>query len=249
MGSNAVALSATSVKTSGGSGGSLVRAFLELREPGTKGSTSPGPPMGRVDFQFNPKELSLTKSAKWERKTSRNRKSAGIPEFQGAEPCSMTVEMFFDASATQDSSVVDAVDKLFRCCVPTDKTHQDQKGVPPWVVFHWGSVAGFTAYVASVAAKFTLFTAGGVPIRATATVTLKEIAAEPAKQNPTSGGRAARRSHTLVDGDTLPSVAYAEYGDPTLWRVLAEANGVDDPMRLRPGTTLLVPPADEIGAG
>jgi nucleoid-associated protein YgaU len=88
-----------------------------------------------------------------------------------------------------------------------------------------------------------------VPIRGTATVTLKEIAAEPAKQNPTSGGRAARRSHLLVSGDTLASVAYAEYGDPALWRVLAEANGVDDPMRLSPGVTLLVPAADEIPGG
>jgi hypothetical protein len=246
MASNGLALSATSVSRSGGSAASLVHAFLELREPGTKGSTTPGPPIGKLDFQFNPKELSLTKTAKWERKTSRNRKSAGVPEFQGAEPCSMTLEMFFDASDTQDSSVVDAIEKLFRCCVPTDKTMQDQKGVPPWVVFHWGSVSGFTAYIASVAAKYSLFTAGGVPIRGTATVTLKEIAAEPAKQNPTSGGRAARRSHLLVAGDTLASVAYAEYGDPTMWRVLAEANDLDDPMRLRLGTTLLVPPPDEI---
>jgi hypothetical protein len=246
VGSNGLALSATSVSSSGGSGASLVRAYLELREPGTRGSTTAGPPIGKIDFQFNPKELSLTKTAKWERKTSRNRKSAGIPEFQGAEPCSMTLEMFFDATGPQDSSVVAAVEKLFTCCVPTDKTHQDHLGVPPWVVFHWGSVAGFTAYIASVAAKFTLFTSGGVPIRATATVTLKEIAAEPAKQNPTSGGRASRRAHTLVDGDTLPSIAYAEYGDPTLWRVLAEANGVDDPMRLSPGISLLVPAADEI---
>jgi Contractile injection system tube protein len=246
--SNGLALSATSVSSSGGSGASLVRAFLELREPGTMGSTTPGARIGKIDFQFNPKELSLTKTAKWERQPARNAGSAGIPEFQGAEPCSMTLEMFFDASAAQDSSVVQAVDKLFRCCVPTDKTKQDQLGVPPWVVFHWGSVSGFTAYIASVAAKFTLFTPGGVPIRATATVTLKEIATEPAKQNPTSGGRAARRSHTLVDGDTLASVAHAEYGDPTLWRVLAEANGVDDPMRLAPGTTLLVPAADEIVA-
>ncbi len=249
MGSNGLAMSATSVSPSGGSGASLVHAFLELREPGTKGSTTPGPSIGKIDFQFNPKELSLTKTAKWERKTSRNRKSAGIPEFQGAEPCSMTLEMFFDASDKMDSSVVDGVEKLFRCCVPTDKTHQDQKGVPPWVVFHWGSVSGFTAYIASVAVKYTLFTSGGVPIRGTATVTLKEIAAEPAKQNPTSGGLAARRSHTLVAGDTLASVAYAEYGDPTLWRVLAETNGVDDPMRLSPGRTLLVPAANEITGG
>jgi hypothetical protein len=245
--SNGLAMSATSVSPSGGSGASLVHAFLELREPGTMGSTTPGPPLGKIDFQFNPKELSITKTAKWERKTSRNRKSAGIPEFQGAEPCSMTLEMFFDATDKMDSSVVDAVEKLFRCCVPTDKTHQDQKGVPPWVVFHWGSVAGFTAYLASVAVKYTLFTPGGVPIRGTATVTLKEIAAEPPKQNPTSGALAARRSHTLVAGDTLASVAYAEYGDPTLWRVLAETNGIDDPMRLCPGRTLLVPAGDEVG--
>jgi len=42
-------------------------------------------------------------------------------------------------------------------------------------------------------------------------------------------------------GDSLPAVAYREYGNPNLWRALAEANGVDDPLRLRPGTSLLVP--------
>ena len=239
-------LAPRAVGGAGGAAAKLVHAFLELREPGTKGSTQPGPPLGRVEFQFNPKELSITKSAKWAVATARNRRSAGVPEFQGAEPCSMSLEMFFDASAEQDSGVVDNVERLFRCCVPTDKTQQDQKGTPPWVVFHWGSVSGFTAYIASVAVKYTLFTPGGLPIRGTATVTLKEIAAETAKQNPTSGGRTARRSYVLVAGDSLASVAYAEYGDPTLWRVLAEANGIDDPMRLAPGRTLLVPPADEI---
>lgn len=242
-----VAMSSAPVSRAGGSGASLVHAYLELHEPGAQGSTTPGASLGKIDFQFNPKELSITKSAKWERKTSRNRKSAGIPEFQGAEPCSMSVEMFFDASGEQNNAVVEAVEKLFRCCVPTDKTHQDQKGVPPWVVFHWGSVAGFTAYIASVAVKYSLFTSGGVPIRATATVSLKEIAAEPAKQNPTSGSLTSRRSHTLVAGDTLASVAYAEYGDANLWRALAEANDLDDPMRVPPGRTLLVPSADEIG--
>ena len=43
-------------------------------------------------------------------------------------------------------------------------------------------------------------------------------------------------------GDTLHSVAYAEYGNPGFWRVLAEANGVDDPLRIAPGTALLIPP-------
>ena len=67
------------------------------------------------------------------------------------------------------------------------------------------------------------------------------------RQNPTSGGLAVRRAHQLVDGDTLASVAYAEYGDPAMWRPLAAFNGIDDPLRLRPGTRLLLPTLDELG--
>ena len=54
---------------------------------------------------------------------------------------------------------------------------------------------------------------------------------------------------TVVAGDTLASVAYAEYGDPTLWRPLAAFNGIDDPMRLPLGSALLLPTAAELMAG
>jgi nucleoid-associated protein YgaU len=53
--------------------------------------------------------------------------------------------------------------------------------------------------------------------------------------------------HTVVAGDSLPSIAYREYGDPEIWRVVAEANDIDDPLRLRAGTTLLLPAAEEVG--
>ena len=33
---------------------------------------------------------------------------------------------------------------------------------------------------------------------------------------------------------------------PTLWRAVAELNRVDDPMRLRPGDRLLLPPLEEL---
>lgn len=32
-------------------------------------------------------------------------------------------------------------------------------------------------------------------------------------------------------GDTLPVIAADEYGDARLWRLIAEANGLDDPLR------------------
>jgi nucleoid-associated protein YgaU len=65
------------------------------------------------------------------------------------------------------------------------------------------------------------------------------------RQNPTSGTLEAHRSRTVVAGDSLPLIAYAEYGDPGSWRTIAEANGIDDPLRLRAGTGLLIPLHDE----
>jgi nucleoid-associated protein YgaU len=226
----------------------LEHAFLELRDPPVdRKSLQPGPARGRIEFQFNPKELSLSKSAKWNRQSQKGSKKSDVPQFTGADPSKITLEMFLDASDTQDDRVVKTVEQLFACCVPTDESHQKKKGSPPWVIFHWGAITSFTAYVSSVTVKYTLFTAGGLPIRGTATVNIEEIAGEQSKQNPTSGGLAARTVHTVVTGDSLPSIAWREYGDPTLWRPIAERNGIDDPMRLPAGTALLIPAAEELG--
>ncbi|WP_027944732.1 LysM peptidoglycan-binding domain-containing protein [Amycolatopsis taiwanensis] len=232
--------------TSGGLPARLERAYFELREPPAHGSAAPGPPRGRIDFQFNPTELSLSKKAKWTKDTQPNSRSSGVPHYKGPEPSTLTLEMFLDATATADDRVVRTVDRLFTCCVPTDKTRSKGSGSPPWVVFHWGGLTGFTAYICSVAAKFTLFTPSGTPIRAVCTVTLEEISGETARQNPTSGGRTAREGHRLVAGDTLASIAQQAYGNPAAWREIAEANGIDNPFRLRPGTTLLLPAPEEL---
>jgi nucleoid-associated protein YgaU len=226
----------------------LEHAFLELRDPPVdRKSLQPGAPRGRIEFQFNPKELSLSKSAKWNRQSQKGSKKSDVPQFTGADPSKISLEMFLDASDTQDDRVVKTVEQLFACCVPTDESHQKKKGSPPWVIFHWGAITSFTAYVSSVTVKYTLFTAGGLPIRGTATVNIEEIAGEQKGQNPTSGGLAARTVHTVVAGDSLPSIAWREYGDPTLWRPIAERNGIDDPMRLPAGTALLIPAAEELG--
>jgi LysM repeat protein len=224
----------------------LEHAYLELRTPPTGGGLTPGGPCGRIDFQFNPKELSLTKAAAWKRTPAKGAKSSGPPEYQGPQPSKLTVEMFFDASDTQDTRVVTSVEQLFACCVPTSETRQQQRSSPPWVVFHWGGLTGFPGYVSQVQAKYTLFTTSGVPIRAVCQVTMEEISGETPGQNPTSGALAARRVHRVAAGDSLPSLAQREYGDPAAWRVIAEANGVDDPMRLAPGRQLLLPALDEL---
>lgn len=225
----------------------LSHAYLELFEPSKDGSLDKaGPQLGRIDFQFNPKELSLGKAASWTRQTAKANQKAGPPQYNGPMPSKLSLEMFFDASGKQDEAVVQRVEKLFSCCVPTDASLKQNKGSPPWVLFRWGKLTGFLAYVASVQVKYTLFTAAGLPVRATCTVSLEEIAGDPPKQNPTSGGLVPRREHVLIEGDTLAGIAYNEYGNASLWRAVAAANGIDDPMRLRSGTSVLLPAVNEL---
>jgi nucleoid-associated protein YgaU len=42
-------------------------------------------------------------------------------------------------------------------------------------------------------------------------------------------------------GQSLTAIASAEYGDPRAWRIIADANGIDNPLGLAPGTRLLLP--------
>ena len=220
------------------------KAVLTLYDPTPAGP--PGAERGRITFQFNPKEVTISKAAKWERKTAKGANKAGPPEFSGPEPCKMTLELFFDTSGKQDGSVVAAVEQLFSCTVPTPESAGQKKPSPPLVVLHWGPVSSFPAFVTSVSAKYTLFSSAGLPIRASCSVSLEEMPNEQGRQNPTSGSDAVRRSRTLVEGDTLASVAYAEYGDPAAWRAVARFNGIDDPLRVAPGSRLLLPPPEEL---
>ncbi len=255
MAPRAIALHGSSAAPAGGGSGgaaspNLTRAALELYEAmPVGGGSKPGAAVDRIPFQFNPKELSISKSAKWERKNARGSRSAGPPEFTGADPCKLTLEVFFDATDTMDGSVVARVEQLFACCVPTDDSLSKKKASPPLVVLQWGKVKSFAAFVTSVQAKYTLFTAEGTPIRATCNVSLEEMPGDPLKQNPTSGGHALTSVRTVVAGDSLASIAYREYGDPTMWRPLAAFNDIDDPLRLQLGATLLLPTLDDLLSG
>ncbi|MGY1640649.1 LysM peptidoglycan-binding domain-containing protein [Geodermatophilus sp. SYSU D00703] len=229
----------------------LEHAKLQLHDPkpGGSGKDALGAEREAIKFQFNPKELSLTKSAKWERKPARGASTAGPVEFAGAEPSKLSLEMFFDEAETRDGSVVGNVERLLGCCIPTEESRGQKRACPPLVVFHWGQIVGFPAFVTQVSAKYTLFDSEGTPLRATCSVSLEELAGDLEGQNPTSGALATRRRHTVVAGDSLASVAWREYGDPGMWRALAEYNGIDDPMRLRVGAELLVPAPEDLLPG
>src|SRR5205823_4499498 len=124
----------------------MQKATLNLyaAEPAPGGS-KPGASLGFLEFQFNPKEVTITKAAKWERKPAKGAGTAGPPDFKGADGSKLTLEMFFDATSTQDGAVVKAVEQLFACCIPTEQSRSQKKPTPPLVVLHWGSITSFAS--------------------------------------------------------------------------------------------------------
>ncbi|MBB5867916.1 nucleoid-associated protein YgaU [Allocatelliglobosispora scoriae] len=232
----------------------MAKAYLKFLEPTVKdgpgGSISVGT-VSELQFMFNPKEYTVTKSAEWSRKSTKNAASAAMPEFTGAGPRSISVEMFLDATDPDlKVQVHEAVETLLKCVVPLPATlAKGKKPLPPFVLFGWGKIVSFVAFVKSVNAKYTLFMPDGTPLRAVCQLTLEEIpvpakhGTPPKRQNPTSGSAHSTHAHTVIAGDSLASISYAAYGDATRWRDVAEANDIDDPLRLTPGTRLLLPAA------
>lgn len=232
--------------TGAASGGKLEKAYLEVigelgagSEGGSAITRVSGP---KKEFLFNPKEYSISKAAQAPRQSTPNAEGSGTPQFTGPDPQSMSVELFLDATEEgQGARVVEYVDFLMESCSATRPSKDARQPSLPIVIFGWGSTTSFPAFVKQVQVKYTLFKPDGTPIRATCSVTLEEVPDPQRRQNPTSGGDTAHRTHTVVAGETLASVAWDTYRDPTLWRALAERNGVDDPMRLAHGMRLMVP--------
>jgi hypothetical protein len=195
---------------------------------------------------FNPTDYTVSKANQW---SDGRQLSDEFPqrEFVGGDPRELRMTLLFDAADTDNDDVAGVTDQLFSMLeVQPDVETGKRTARPPTVTFSWGQVSSFTAVATSLRVRYTLFDVDGTPLRAVADLVLTQVekvvgANGGARQNPTTSGIAGLRMHTVRDGDSLQSIAYAMYGDPTRWRPIAEANRVDDPLALPRGRTLTVP--------
>ncbi|MFB7631426.1 LysM peptidoglycan-binding domain-containing protein [Streptomyces sp. NPDC056149] len=222
----------------------MVKATLEIYAPPTGGQSGPGGLTDQIEFQFNPAELSLVKEVSWARHNARLAQHTSVPEFTGSRPRVLAMSVVLDAKDTKGKSVDARVSTLLGCCTPTEGSRFDDRPSPPWVRFRWGGFesVSFVAFLSGVKATYTRFSADGEPLRAVCEITLEEIGMTTAGQNPTSGSPSSRRSHVVVRGDSLPSVAFASTGS-TQYRAIAELNGITDVSKIEPGQVLLLPGA------
>ncbi len=196
-----------------------------------------------VRCMFNPHEYTLSKQNRWVRGETKGKNIPRLKFSQGGAQ-TLKLQLFFDTYA-EGTDVREYTDPLWdMMMVNADKVNpRSNKSEPPAVQFRWGGLA-FDAVITAISQKFTLFLKDGTPVRTTVDITLEQLSDDRdfARQNPTSGSEASPRTHVVQAGERLDLIAYQEYGDAGRWRLIARANGLTNPLRLRPGQRLVIPP-------
>jgi hypothetical protein len=151
-------------------------------------------------------------------------------------------------------------------------------GHPPLVRFVWGKSWNIPGVVIAVAERLERFTPSGVPTRSWLRMRLRRVveppvtaaapevaaplaalaeglapetieqAAERAEAHVVSGLMGEGTAEGEVSEERLDRVSYEYYGDPGLWRLIAQFNGILDPLRLKAGTVLKLPRPGDLGS-
>src|SRR3954467_14008466 len=185
-----------------------------------------------IECAFNPQSYTVTKTNVWNFKPTTG---VDLPdgEFGGGLPRRTTLSLLLDVSLLGPSeSVKDMTNKLLKMMETGGGGGGGGGSVPPFVTFRWGSVDLPKSVPVSLSIQYVLFHPNGEPIRATVDLELAQAeAASTASgsgtskgQNPTTRAISGLRVHRVRDGDSLPSIAFDAYGDPTRWRPIAEVN-------------------------
>ena len=207
------------------------------------------------EVQFNPNEYGFTKGAKYAEVAIPGLDSP-VLQFVNGESEKLSLELFFDTTdeggtGADAVSVSTKLDAFYRLVKVDGAVH-----APPIVRVTWGDefpgpaagendrpVAVFDAVVDSVQRKYTLFNSEGVPLRAIATVSLREYKTlEEQLEEINFRSSDHTRVHVVRQGETLPQIAYEAYQDPGPWRLVATYNKLLNARDLRPGMLLHLPP-------
>ncbi|MEK0313959.1 CIS tube protein [Cohnella sp. 56] len=187
-----------------------------------------------VDVLFNPGEyvLQAGNSYSWH---SVPGLQSPIAQFVSGEATTLTMDLFFD-TYEKGTDVRTHTSKISGLLQVDSDLH-----APPLCRFVWGSL-NFKGVAEKVSQRFTMFLDTGIPVRATLNVTLRAVLGmtEQYQQVPRQSADRTKQK-TLKQDEQLWMLAAEEYEDPSKWRAIAEANGIDNPRRLPAGRKLTIP--------
>lgn len=226
----------------------------------------------RIGCLLNPESLLVRRTAGVRASRSiagaaRNASSVEDPlVYVGGGTTELTLELLFDVSVAGSTQRVADVRELTRPLTQLAERFDlaDGHRLPPVVRFVWGKAWNVPGVVTMLSERLEHFTASGVPRRAWLSLRLVRVAettATAAASTPAlppgegstplsydvlgSGapaGEGGGEERGGVESERLDQLAHRFYGDASLWRLIAEENGIDDPFSVTGGAVLRIPP-------
>jgi hypothetical protein len=188
-----------------------------------------------IPVLFNPREYVIEKKTPWTEMQVFGLDSPPV-QFTMGERKRLTMELFFDTSE-EKTDVREYTRKIEELMMVNAQEHR-----PPLLRFSWGNLS-FDCVLEDLVQRFTLFSDDGTPLRAILKTVFKEYATAAAQLSNTRRESADHTKRMVIrEGESISSIAAREYNDPGKWRVIAQANRIEDPENIKPGTIVELPP-------
>lgn len=187
-----------------------------------------------IEVLFNPTEYGIDRGVSYPELQVPGLKTP-ILQFVRGEADTLSLELFLDRTNTREPLEADLAQ--IRGFIEINPNLH----APPICRFEWGTIQ-FQGVVTSLKEKFQLFAEDGRVLRARVTLSLKSYkSAEVQLRELRRSSPDRTRVRVLRERETLAQLATEAYGDPRLWRAIAEANDIDRPRFVPAGTALRVP--------
>ncbi|HEY0138337.1 MAG TPA: LysM peptidoglycan-binding domain-containing protein [Nannocystis sp.] len=237
----------------------LASKLVIFHETGTKRLYN-----GSIAVPFNPSKLSTSCAIDWQTitfgATTRQRAYAIQYTGDGASPATLSFDLNFDGYEGEPGSfttgmlgtlsapnptamhiftppsavsVLPMVERIMQLQQITIELHR-----PPLCEVWWGQIRLIEGPLTSLTQDFTRFLPDGTPVRANLGLTFTDASLTYTGELCSAD---VEKTYTVRLGDTLQAISARQYGSPAHWRRIAEANAIDDPRRLVPGTILAIP--------
>lgn len=178
-----------------------------------------------IPVMFNPTEYSVTTTAQIGDAGNTNNSTI---QFNRVDVGDFIVELFFDTYEEKGDKkdVRNEIKKIVDLVVPTVEKKETKQ--PPICVFSWGKFT-YKGIIYKIVQNYKMFLETGIPVRAVLTVTFKPLITKE-EDAKFSGKYACRKLWTVKSGDRLDLIAHNTLSDASLWRKIADANNIKNPV-------------------
>lgn len=205
----------------------------------------------KFEVLFNPNEYTITDGAEWSDQSRQGQKP--ILHFTEGHRKTLSMTLFLDTSTQTLLDIFEPNEdvRIYTRKVAALLKVDPDADRPPLCTIKWGNELSnppndsdfpFKGVLTSLRQQFTYFNSDGRPLRAKLVVQFKEyeLPEDELKREETRSSFPAK-TYTVIEGDSLSSIAGKLWRDPRLWRLIAEENEIDNPRVLEPGQQLIIP--------